>query len=191
MADERESEQEGMTDLLRAHKEGDPIAFERLLHRVYPHLKRIAGRQLRDNRHGFTLDATSLVNEAYLKLVDDGDRSFANRSHFFAVTARAMRQIIIDHARRKQRKKRGSGEKPLPLDEQRIAVDREADQLVALNDALERLAVDEPRLLSIVECRFFGGLTVDETAEALSVSTRTVEREWTRAKKLLRQEMSS
>lgn len=187
MAEDRKA----MTDLLRAHAEGDPAAFERLVQVVYPHLKRIAARQLGKARHGFTLDATSLVNEAWIKLVDHGDQSFVNRAHFFAVTARAMRQIIIDHARRKQRAKRGAGERPIPLDERVIAVERQADQLVELNEVLERLAETEPRLSSIVECRFFGGLTVEETAAALSISQRTVEREWKRAKELLRREMRS
>ena len=173
-----------------AHRSGDREAFDELVQRVYPHLKRIAGKQLGAGSADKTLNATGLVNEAYLKLVVDSERTWENRAHFFAVTARAMRQIIVDHARRKTRKKRGAGDDPLPLDEGRIAVEREAEHMLALDEALEELGREQPRLLRVVECRYFAGLTVDETAEALGASVRTVERDWTNAKRLLKQRLA-
>ena len=176
-----------LTGLLRAHRDGDAAAFERLVEIVYPHLKRIAGRQLARARPGQTLDTTALVNEAYLKLVDHTQRHWQDRSHFFAVTARAMRQILIDYARRKSRQKRGGGEDALPLDEDRVAIAQEAEQLLQLNDALEQLGASHPKLLQVFECRYFAGLSVEETAEALDTSTRTVERSWQQAKAQLKE----
>ena len=178
-----------LTQLLHRHRDGDPDAFAQLLEEVYPTLKRIAGRQLRGVGGGKTLDTTALVNEAYLKLVDHADRTWENRAHFFAVTARAMRQILIDYARRRTRQKRGGGAEVLPLDEGKVAVEREAERLIAINEALERLGKDDPKLMEVVECRFFAGLTVEETAEALDISTRSVERHWADAKKALRAEL--
>ena len=178
-----------ITRLLRAHREGDPAAFGRVLDDVYPLLRRIAGKQLRSAGGRGTLDATSLINEVYLKLIDDADRTWENRSHFFAVTARAMRQIVIDHARRKSRAKRGGGVAPLELDPERIAVAEEAERLVIMNQALERLGAQSPTLLQVVECRFFAGMTVGETAEALGISERSVERHWSDAKAALRAEL--
>ncbi len=178
-----------VTQLLHAHRDGDQAALHHLLELVYPQLRKIAGRQLAGNS-GQTLDTVGLVNEVYLKLVDDRDRNYANRAHFFAVTARAMRQVIIDYARKRTAKKRGSGEAALPLDEERVAVEREAENLIALNEALERLGQNDERLLRVVECRFFAGLTTDETAEALDMSNRTVERCWREAKDKLRKVLS-
>jgi RNA polymerase sigma factor (TIGR02999 family) len=177
-----------ITRLLAAHRDGDPDAFGRVLEDVYPVLRRIAGRQLRAVGGG-TLDATSLINEVYLKLVDHADQTWENRSHFFAVTARAMRQIVIDHARRRSRLKRGGGVAPIELDPERIAVAEEADRLVILDQALERLGARSPRLLQVVECRFFAGMTAEETAEALGLSLRSVERHWSEAKAALRAEL--
>jgi RNA polymerase sigma factor (TIGR02999 family) len=178
-----------ITRLLKAHRDGDPAAFGRVLDDVYPILRRIAGKQLRSAGGGGTLDAASLINEVYLRLVDDADRTWQNRSHFFAVTARAMRQIVIDHARRRSRAKRGGGAAPLELDPERIAVAEEAERLVIMNQALERLGAQSPLLLQVVECRFFAGMTVGETAEALGVSERSVERHWSEAKAALRAEL--
>jgi RNA polymerase sigma factor (TIGR02999 family) len=178
-----------ITRLLAAHRNGDPTAFGRVLEDVYPLLRRIAGKQLRSVGGGGTLDATSLINEVYLKMVDHADRTWENRSHFFAVTARAMRQIVIDHARSRSRLKRGGGAELLELDAERIAVAEEADRLVVLDQALERLGARSPRLLQVVECRFFAGMTAEETAEALGTSRRSVERHWAEAKAALRAEL--
>jgi RNA polymerase sigma factor (TIGR02999 family) len=178
-----------LTGLLRLHREGDRDAFDRLVQQVYPYLKRIAGRQLRGGRPGDTLNTTALVNEAYLKLVDHRERTWENRAHFFAVTARAMRQIIVDYARRKLRKKRGGGEVVVPLEEDQVPVEHEAEQLLAIDTALQRLERDQPRLAQVVECRYFAGLTIDETAQALGISPRTVERDWQEAKALLQREL--
>ncbi len=180
-----------LTQLLHAHRDGNEQAFGQLLEAVYPHLKRIAGRQLGGFKGGNTLDTTALVNEAYLKLVDHADRTWENRAHFFAVTARAMRQIIIDYARRRRAGKRGGGEKALSLEEDRVPIDPQIERLLALDEALERLGVDNPVLLQVVECRFYAGLSVDETAEALSISKRSVERHWQNAKTALKTTLAS
>lgn len=178
-----------LTELLRAHREGDEEAFDQLVQLVYPHLRKIAGRQLAGQWQRGTLDTAGLINEAYVKLVEGAPQEYENRAHFFAVIARAMRQIMIDFARRKQSQKRGGGEQAVPLDEAMTAAEKEAEQLLELNRALETLGVDRPRLLKVVECRFFAGLSVRETADALGASTRTVERDWSEARKVLRQHL--
>lgn len=180
-----------ITRLLLAHREGDAEALRSLMPLIYTDLRRLARRQLYDRRSGNTLDTTSLVHEAYLKLVDQSRASWQDRGHFFAVAALAMRQIIVDYARRAQAKKRGGKEPLRSLEGVQIAVEAQADTLVELDEALRRLASLGERLTRVVECRFFAGLTEEETAQALGVSVRTVARDWKRARAWLRHEMRS
>lgn len=184
-----------VTKLLQALGRGEPQALERLLPVVYADLRRLAQRQLRRNRHGNTLHTTDLVHEVYLRLVDQSQVSAESRGHFFALSAQAMRQIIIDYARRRAAAKRGGGQAHASLDEAReeatIAIDEQAEWLLDLDRALGRLAELDRELARLVECRFFAGLTTDETAVALGVSPRTVERNWKRARGWLRQEMAA
>ena len=179
-----------LTGLLAAHRRGDREALGRLLPLVYRDLQRLAKRQLGQRRTGQTLDTTSLVHEAYMKLADGERTAWENRGHFFAVASLAMRQIVIDYARQSQAGKRGGQQRTLGLDEVAIAIDEQAEGLLALDLALERLGEIDARLPRVVECRFFTGLSEEETAEALGVSTRTVERDWKRARAWLRQELA-
>jgi len=177
-----------VTELLQAHREGAPGAFDRLVEIVYPELRSVARRQLRRSRRdGPLLDTTGLVHEAYLKLVDQSRIGAQDRQHFLAVAARAMRQVIVDHARLRHAAKRGAGAEHIPLEDRDLAVEQQAEHLLAINDALGRLAEENPRLLQVVECRFFAGYSELETATALAVSARTVERDWIRAKAWLRE----
>ena len=178
-----------LTGLLAAHRRGDREALGRLLPLVYRDLQRLAKRQLGQRRPGQTLDTTSLVHEAYMKLADGERTAWENRGHFFAVASLAMRQIVIDYARQSQAGKRGGQQRNLGLDEVAIAIDEQAEGLLALDQALERLGEIDARLPRVVECRFFTGLSEEETAEALGVSTRTVERDWKRARAWLRREL--
>ena len=178
-----------LTRLLAAYRQGDQDAFGQLLPLVYRDLQRLAKRQLGHRRHGQTLDTTSLVHEAYLKLVDSDRTAWQDRGHFFAVASIAMRQIVIDYARQSQAQKRGGDQRIQGLDGVEIAIDAQAESLLAIDRALERLREIDERLPRVVECRFFTGLSEEETAEALGVSTRTIERDWKRARAWLRQEL--
>ena len=179
-----------ITRLLAAHREGDEGALKLLLPLVYRDLQQLARRQLNRGRPGPTLDTTSLVHEAYLKLADAEGAGWEHRGHFFAVVSMAMRQIVIDYARHSRAQKRG-GDQPLGrLDDVEIAVEAQADALIELDRVLDRLGELDERLPRVVECRFFTGLTTEETAEALGVSVRTVERDWKRARAWLRQELA-
>lgn len=171
-----------ITGLLRQLRDGDRSALDRLLPLVYDELRRVAHRQLRSPRPGQTLDTTALVHETYLKLVDQAHLAPTDRGHFLGIAARAMRQIVIDEARRHGTLKRGRRWKRVPLDDTVMAVEEHADLLLALDEALQRLAVLNERLCRIVECRYFGGLTEQETAVTLTVSERTVRREWLKAR---------
>lgn len=185
------SSQDQITELLIAHRDGDRDAFDRLLPMVYDDLRRIARSQLRRIRPGETLNTTALVHEAYVKLVDQAKVPWGDRSHFFGIAARAMRQIIVDYARERGAQKRGGGKHHVPLDENQIAIEEQAEMLLALDTALDRLNALSERLTRVVECRFFGGLTEEETATTLGVSKRTVQRDWIKAKGWLRKEMGS
>ena len=180
-----------ITELLHAHGGGDAAALDRLVPLVYDDLRRIARGQLRRRRPGDTLDTTGLVHEAYLRLVDQSRASWRDRGHFFAVSAIAMRQIVVDHARRRMRVKRGGDRVTVPLDDVQEPASREAAQILELDEALERLAKIDARLAQVVECRYFAGLTEEETAAALAVSVRTAQREWFKARAWLRQELGS
>lgn len=173
--------------LLDAYRAGEPGAFDRLLPLVYDDLRRIARRQLRADR-GNTLDTTVLVHEAYLKFAEQTRMSANDRGHFLAICARAMRQFLVSHARNRQAEKRGGPRAiALDLDSTQISIDAQADQLVLIDQALDRLGAISDRLVRIFECRYFGGLSESETAEALSVPLRTVQRDWMRARAWLRE----
>ena len=180
-----------ITQLLLAHGAGDAAALQRLVPLIYDDLRRIARIHLRGRRPGDTLDTTGLVHEAYERLVDQTRASWRDRGHFFAVSAIAMRQIVVDHARRRMRLKRGGDHKVVSLDEVQEPAVMEAALVLEVDRALEKLAALDPRLARVVECRFFAGLTEEETAAALGVSVRTAQREWFKARAWLRQELRS
>jgi RNA polymerase sigma factor (TIGR02999 family) len=182
---------QSVTQLLVDWSHGDQNALERLTPLVYGELRRLARRHLSRERSDHTLQSTALVHEAYLRLVDQRSVQWQNRAHFFGVAAQLIRRILIDHARARQAGKRGAGACLLSLDE---AIDSPAGNraldVVALDDALEQLAKIDPRQSRIVELRFFAGLTVQETAEVLNISTPTVNREWNAAKAWLFRELN-
>jgi RNA polymerase sigma-70 factor, ECF subfamily len=170
------------TALLATADSGDGDALEQLVPFLYDELREMAHRQLVRERHNDTLQTTGLVHEAYLKLVDDTRVTRRGRAYFFAAAARAMRQVLVDHARRRRAAKRGGAVEPLSLDEEQISVDDFAAELLDLDRALEQLAALNPRHARVVECRFFAGMSVEETAEALEVSARTVNYDWALAR---------
>ena len=180
---------EDLTQLLIAWGDGDPRALDKLIPLVHEELRRLAHRYMNGERTGHTLETTALVNEAYIRLIDSSRVRWQNRAHFFAVSAQLMRRILVDYARSHRSTKRGGGLQPAPLDETlAISPDRDPD-LVALDEALVRLASFDERKSRVVELRFFGGLAVEETAEALGVSADTVMRDWRLAKAWLMREM--
>jgi RNA polymerase sigma factor (TIGR02999 family) len=179
-----------VTVLLRAWGGGDKQALDRLAPLVYRELHRIAGRLMAGQRPNHTLQATALINEAYVRLVDASEASWQDRAHFFALCASAMRRILIDHARARASAKRGGGQIVLELDEGLAAAPSPAANLLELDDALKRLSELDPRKSQVVELRFFGGLNLEETAEALKVSTKTVQRDWDLARAWLYGELS-
>ena len=183
------------TLLLRAWAEGDRAALEQLTPRVYAELRRIAGHCMQNERPGRTLQTTALVHEAYLRLIDVTNVNWEHRAHFFAVSAQIMRRILVDHARARATAKRGGGVARVNLD--KIALDEIADvssgrgnELIALDEALESLAELDPRKARIIELRFFGGLSVEETSAVLKVSPDTVMRDWRLARSWLLLELS-
>jgi RNA polymerase sigma factor (TIGR02999 family) len=178
-----------VTRLLAEWAGGDEGALERLMPLVYQELRRIADRALGRERQGHTLQATALVHEAYLRLVQQHSAQFQNRAHFFAIASQVVRRILVDHARRRASIKRGAGEAPVILDMD-VADDAPSVDALALDVALERLASLDPQQARIVEMRFFGGLTVEETADVLKISPRTVKREWSMARAWLRRALS-
>lgn len=179
-----------ITVLLRRIQDGDRNAESRLISAVYNELHRMAGRYMRRERPGHTLQTTALVNEAYLKLVNQKEANWQNRSHFFAVAAQVMRRILVDYARNRLAEKRGGGQQPLPLEEGLVFTQERCAELVALDAALEKLETQDRRVSKVVELRFFSGLSVDETAEALSISARTVKRDWNFGRAWLRAELT-
>ncbi len=179
-----------VTALLREPEADAHELLDQLVTLVYDELRRMAHRQLALESGPRTLDTTGLVHEAYLKLVDETTVPAQNRRYFFGAAARAMRQVLIDVARRRHRLKRGGGEQPLPLDEARIQVDEYANELLHLHDALQALAREYPRPAQVVECRYFGGLGLEETAQALGISPRTVRRDWLFARAWLHRELA-
>jgi RNA polymerase sigma factor (TIGR02999 family) len=180
-----------VTRLLRAYSDGDRDALDQILPLVYDDLRRIARAHLSRGRHGHTMHTTGLVHEAYLRLVDQKKASWEDRQHFLSVCARAMRQIIVSNARKHAAKKRGGGDVRVTWDEGQVAGPERHDFLLALDEALDRLARHDERLARVVECRFFAGLTEEETAEAVGASLRTVQRDWTRARAWLREDLET
>ena len=178
-----------MTRLLKAHQAGDRDAFDRLVPIVYDRLRALARRQMARERPGRVLSATGLVHEVYLQLVDETGVAWRDRAHFFAICVRAMRRILVDYARRRTAQKRGGGRPDLALDPERFAVEHQAEEVLAVDQALDRLSAFDERLGRLVECRYFAGMTEQETAETLGVSLRTVERDWPRARAWLQKEL--
>lgn len=177
-----------ITSLLQAHHAGDRDAFNRLLPAVYDRLRTIAHRQLAGERRG-PLDTTALVHEAYLQLVGATAVPWQDRCHFFAICARTMRRILVDYSRRRRARKRGGGLTDVTLEAGMVAIDGQAAWVLAIDQALERLESFNERLARLVECRYFGGMSEEETAAALGISVRTVERDWVRARAWLQHEL--
>jgi RNA polymerase sigma factor (TIGR02999 family) len=174
-----------ITRLLIELRQGGREAMDRLLPLVYDELRRIARNRFRRSGTSMTLSTTELVHEAYLKLADGSEVEWRDRAHFFAVASMAMRQILVDRARQRRAAKRGGSRRRISLDEAVIPSEDQAEALLEMDDALNALARLNERLARVVECRFFGGLTEAETAEALGVTSRTVRRDWVKAKGLL------
>jgi RNA polymerase sigma-70 factor, ECF subfamily len=178
-----------VSTLLRAWSDGDQHALVRLMPIVHDELRRLARRYMKGERAGHTLQTTALINEAYMRLVDYQRMHWQNRAHFLAVSAQAMRRILVDHARRRNLK-RGGGAEHVSIDDAAVICTDRSNDFVSLDDALNALAERAPRKAQVVELRFFGGLSVDETAEVLHVSPITVMREWKTAKAWLYRELT-
>ena len=170
-----------LTGLLEDWKHGDPTALQKLTPLIYDELRRIAHRYAQRERNGHTLETTALVNEAYLRLAGE-KRDWQNRSHFFAVTAQVMRHILIDHARRRHYVKHGGEAQHVPIEAASVMASERAAELIALDEALEEFARLDPRKARVVELRYFGGLSLEETAKAVGLSLMTVRRDWQAAK---------
>ncbi len=182
----------GITLLLARVQNGDKEAEEKLISQVYGELRKLAAAYLRRERPDHSLQPTELVNEAYLKFADLNRLRWQDRSHFFGVAARLMRQVLVDHARARDAVKRGRHVMVVPISKA-LVLGRDQDRpsdVIAINDALNALAQKDPRAASVVECRFFGGLSIDETAEALGIAPRTVKRDWQIGRAWLRRELT-
>jgi len=178
-------------DLLSELRTRKHSALEQLVPLVYDELRMIAHRQLANQARSGTLSTTALVHEAYLKLVDQSHADWRDRAHFLAVASLAMRHVLVDRAKARSTLKRGGERRRITLDDAHIAVDDQPDALLQLDEAMTRLAELQPRLARVVECRFFGGLTEDEIAEALGVTVRTVQRDWAKARMLLQRDLEA
>lgn len=181
---------EGVTDLLQAWNLGSDVALEKLIPVVHLELRRLARRQMRREREGHTLQTTALVNEVYMRLVGMGRIRWQDRTHFFALSSRLMRRILVDHARSRRYQKRGGGAVRVTLTSALAIAETRGTDLIALDDALTALAGFDERKSRVVELRFFGGLSVAETATALGISPETVHRDWRMAKAWLHKELS-
>jgi RNA polymerase sigma factor (TIGR02999 family) len=186
-----ESSTDQVTQLLIEWSNGDRAALDKLIPLIHEELRRLAHHYMSRERPGHTLQTTALVDEAYVRLVHRKDVHWQNRAHFFAIAAQLMRSILVDHARSHAYAKRGGGARKLELDEAMVVSDERAADVVALDDALKQLATFDPQQSRIVELRFFGGLTIEETAESLSLSPATIKREWVSAKAWLHQELAN
>lgn len=185
-----QSELSETTQLLRAWAKGDADALDQLTPRVYEELRRIAGRYMQHERPGRTLQTTALVHEAYLRLIDVRNVEWEHRAHFFAVAAQIMRRILLDAARRRVTAKRGGDSPRVNLDEVPDLFSERGSEVIALDDALNRLAQVDPRKAQVIELRFFGGLSVEETAAVLKISADSVMRDWRLARAWLLHELS-
>ena len=179
-----------LTQVLQDVGEGRAKASDQLLPMVYEELLIIARQRLRDERAHHTLNATALVHEAYMRLVGDDTAAWENRAHFFGAAARAMRQVLIDYARRRGRAKRGGDQRRIPLSVVDLAVEAPVEDVLAVDRAVEKLAQKDPRMAEIVQLRFYAGLSAEETAAALGLSERTVRREWSLARAWMMRELS-
>ena len=186
-----DARQTPLTELLQAWSRGDRNAFHQLVPLIHDHLRRLARQRMQSMARGGTMQATALVNELYLRLVDAGNVSFRDRAHFFAISANLMRQILIDQARTRSRVKRGGEWRRISLDDSDIPADNSDESLLALDEAMDRLAVFDGRKARVVELRFFGGMTNQEIAEATGISVDTVKRDWSFAKLWLARELKS
>jgi RNA polymerase sigma-70 factor, ECF subfamily len=182
---------EELTVLLAQWRAGNQAAFDRLLPIVYEELRRLASSHMRAARPDHLLQTTALVHEAYLRLVDQPEASYETRNHFFAMAAQVMRHVLVDYARARSRAKRGGGAPPLPLEDVAVISEERADEVIAVDSALEGLMAFDLRKGRIFELRHFGGLSVDEAAEVLKVSPATVARDWRMAKAWLRRAIAS
>ncbi len=181
---------ENITDLLVSYGRGDKESLDKLMPVVYDELRRQAARYLRREQAGHTLQTTALIHEAYMRLVDQRNVQWQNRAHFFGIAAQMMRRILVDHARTKKRAKRGGSNIKVSLDDATVAVKGQDLDVVALDEALNRLAKIDEQQSRVVELRFFSGLTVEETAEVMGISPATVKRDWSMAKAWLHRELS-
>jgi RNA polymerase sigma factor (TIGR02999 family) len=179
-----------VTQLLINWSQGDRKALDDLIPLVQVELRRLARHYMAREKPDHTLQTSALINEAYIRLIDQQNVPWQNRAHFFAVSAQVMRHILVDHARKHRYAKRGGGAPQVSLDEAVARVDQKADELVALDEALKSLAKLDPRKSQIIELRFFGGLNLDETAEVMKISSPTVQREWRSARAWLRHELN-
>jgi len=179
-----------VTHLLDAMQRGESQAAEALLPRVYEELRRIAAYKMAQESAGHTLQPTALVHEAWLRMIGDGNERFAGRAHFFAVAAEAMRRILVESARRKRSLKRGGGAQREELDESHLVLAAPSEEMLAIDEALDRLAAEDPQSANLVKLRYFVGMTMDEAAAALGLPLRTAERLWTYARAWLRREIS-
>ena len=179
-----------ITQLLMSWSQGEKAALDHLVQLVYPELRRLAKRYMARESPEHTLQTSALINEAYLKLVDQKNVEWQNRAHFYAVAAQVMRHILVDHARSRNYAKRGGGALKLPLDEAAALTEQRATELIALDDALTNLAGLDARKSQIIELRFFGGLSMEETAEVMKISPSTVQREWRAAKAWIHHSMT-
>ena len=186
----RMSSQPNITELLVGYQGGDKEALDQLMPIVYDELRRQAARYLRREQAGHTLQTTALIHEAYVRLVDQRNVQWQNRAHFFGIAAQLMRRILVDHARTKKRVKRGGSKVQVSLADATVAVKGPDLDIVALDEALERLAKVDEQQSRVVELRYFSGLTVEETAEVMGISTATVKREWSVARAWLHRELS-
>lgn len=178
-----------VTQLLKAHASGNKGALDQLIHLVYEELRLIAHRRLLSERAGHTLNTTALVHEAYLKLVQFDRIDWQDRAHFFAIASQVMRNILVDYAKKQKAEKRGGGRR-VTLGETDAFTDVDLHELLSIHHALERLVLVDERQVRVVECRFFGGLTIEETSKALDVSVPTVNRDWKMACAWLNRELS-
>jgi RNA polymerase sigma-70 factor (ECF subfamily) len=185
------SSPKSVTQLLIEWREGDQTALDRLFPLVYEEMRRLARYYMRSERPEHILQTTALINEAYIRLVDHKGMRWQNRAHFYAVAAQAMRRMLVDHARSRHYEKRGGGAHMVELDEAATVAQEQAAEMVALDDALNHLAAVGPRQSKVVELRYFGGMSVEETAEVLGVSTVTVMRDWRAAKAWLLRKITS
>jgi RNA polymerase sigma factor (TIGR02999 family) len=184
-------EQHEVTKLLRKWSEGDQTALDKLTPLVYDELRRMAHQHMRHEKPGHVLQTSALINEAYLRLVDQRGIRWESRNHFFGIAARLMRRILVDDARRRHFLKRGGGDIQVPLEAALSASEEQAANLVALDEALKSLELRDKRQSQIVELRFFGGLSIEETAEVLRVSPGTIMRDWAFARAWLKSEMTN